>query len=231
MLTVTQQSDGIWTDTAKASVTALSQPYLEGLPVLIAAGLSDCFAVNHFDGKIEGPGFYGAADVDPMRIQAKWDFSEQTKSLVIEDIGQGRHHGNLVNYPARAMTSSRWDGSEMNWQQNPEHYGAIHFHRDDIYDFGWQNDIEWVVPEGFDPGGYVLRVTYGGYEDVVPFFICPPLGQRTADLAVLVSTFTYVIDGNHSRPDFEPEWIDIHLARGGYPPQPRAIRGVGMRHI
>jgi N,N-dimethylformamidase len=133
----------------------------------------------------------------------------------------------LVNHPARAMTGSGWDGSEMNWQHNPEHYGAIHFHRDDIYDFGWQNDIEWVVPEDFASGVYVLRITQGGHEDAIPFYVCPPLGQRTADLAVLVSTFTHVIYGNHSRPDFKPEWMDRHLARGGYPYNPAQYEELG----
>ena len=26
------------------------------------------------------------------------------------------------------------------------------FHRDDIYDFGWETDLEWTVPEGFPSG-------------------------------------------------------------------------------
>ena len=227
LLTIVQQPYEIWTDIAEASVAAPNQSYLDGLPVLIAAGLNDGFADNHFDGKIEAPGIYAAANVDPLRIAAKWDFAKQTSSLVVEDTGKGGYHGSLVNHPARAMTGSGWDGSEMNWQHNPEHYGAIHFHRDDIYDFGWQNDIEWVVPEGFASGIYVLRITQGGHEDAIPFYVCPPLGQRTAELAVLVSTFTHVIYGNHSRPDFKPEWMDRHLARGGYPYNPAQYEELG----
>ena len=227
MLTVVQQSDGTWIDTAEASVAAPELSYLEGLPVLIAAKLSDGLADNHFDGKIEAPGIYAAVDVDPTRIAAKWDFSAQTRSLIVEDMGQGGHHGSLVNHPARAMTGSCWDGSEMNWQHNPEHYGAIHFHRDDIYDFGWQNDIEWKVPEGLASGVYVLRITHGSHEDAIPFLVCPPIGQRTAALAVLVSTYTYVIYGNHSRPDFKPEWMDRHLALGGYPYNPAEYEELG----
>ena len=227
LLTVTQQTDETWSDPVEASVIVPNQSFAEGLPILIAARLNDGFAENHFDGKIESPGIYAAADADPSRIVVKWDFARQVNSLVVEDMGQGGYHGSLVNHPARAMTGSKWDGSEMNWQHKPEHYGAIHFHRDDIYDFAWQNDIEWVVPEGFASGVYVLRIAHGSHEDAIPFYVCPPLGKRTAELAVLVSTFTYVIYGNHSRPDFKPEWMDRHLARGGYPYNPAQYEELG----
>ena len=99
---------------------------------------------------------FAAASAEEDQLAARWDFSRRTSSLGIEDVGPGGHHGQLVNHPARAMTGSAWDGSEMNWQNKPEHYGAIHFHRDDIYDFGWQTDLEWTVPDGF-PSSVLLN--------------------------------------------------------------------------
>jgi N,N-dimethylformamidase len=226
-LTVEQKPSGIWGEAAIARTAALGLTYAAGPPVMIAAAMRDGAADCFFDGKIETPGIFAAANVDPAQIAAQWDFARQTSSLIIEDIGSGGYHGRLVNHPARGMTGSAWDGSEMNWQRQPENYGAIHFHRDDIYDFGWESDLEWVVPDSFASGVYVLRISQGEHEDAIPFYICPPKGQRTADLAVLASTFTHVIYGNHSRPDFKPEWMDRHLARGGYPYNPAQYEEFG----
>ena len=53
----------------------------------------------------------------------------------------------LKNFPTRAVTGSEWDGSEMNWQHKPEHYAAIHFHDDDIYDFEWDTDFKFKIPK------------------------------------------------------------------------------------
>lgn len=227
-LTVQQQPQGIWGSRAEASATCPPGIASEsGTPLLIAAALRDGHADRHFDGKIEAPAVYAATAADEKRLTARWDFARWTSSLGIEDIGPGGHHGQLVNHPARAMTGAAWDGSEMNWQHKPEHYGAIHFHRDDIYDFGWQTDLEWTVPDGFPSGVYVLRITQGEHEDAIPFYVCPPKGKRTADLAVLASTFTHVIYGNHSRPDFKPEWMERFLARGGYPWNPAQYEEFG----
>ncbi len=227
VLTVAQPPQDVWGDVAEASVSAAGIAFDASQPVLIAAVLREGHADLHFDGKIEAPAIYGAASADRARVAAAWDFARLSNTLTIEDLGPGGHHGRLVNHPARAMTGAAWDGSEMNWQRKPEHYGAIHFHRDDIYDFGWETDFTWTVPEGFPSGVYVVRITQGAHEDTIPFFDCPPKGKRTADLAVLASTFTYVIYGNHSRPDFKPEWMDRHLARGGYPNNPAQYEELG----
>ena len=221
-LSVKQEPAGIWGAAAEASVSAPMAAYDTSQPVLIAAALREGHADRHFDGKIEAPSIKSGS-----QIAAQWDFARLTNSLTIEDTGPGGHHGRLVNHPARAMTGAAWDGSQMNWQLKPEHYGAIHFHRDDIYDFGWETDLEWTVPEGFTSGVYVLRITQGEHEDAIPFYVVPPKGKRTADLAVLASTFTHVIYGNHSRPDFKPEWMDRHLARGGYPNNPAQYEELG----
>ena len=226
-LTVEQKPQGIWGEAAEASVQAPGAGYDSSQPVLIAAAMRDGAADLHYDGKIEAPAVYGAANADPGKVAAKWDFARLSNTLTIEDVGPGGHHGRLVNHPARAMAGAAWDGSEMNWQLRPEHYGAIHFHRDDIYDFGWETDLEWTVPEGFASGVYVLRITQGTFEDAIPFYVCPPKGKRTADLAVLASTFTHVIYGNHSRPDFKPEWMERFLARDGYPWNPAQYEELG----
>ena len=49
--------------------------------------------------------------------------------------------GEIVNLPTRAIQGWNWDGAEHCWWRKPAHYGAIHFHDDDIYDAGWQERL------------------------------------------------------------------------------------------
>jgi N,N-dimethylformamidase len=226
-LSVEQNPRSFWGEAAIANTAAAGASFDDSEPVLMGAAMRDGAADRHFDGKIEAPKIYAAANIDSARLAAHWDFAVSSSTLQIHDLGPSALHGKLVNHPARAMTGTDWDGSEMNWQQSPEQYGAIHFHRDDIYDFSWETDFTWTVPDGFPSGVYVVRVTSGAFEDAIPFFVCPPKGQRTADLCVLASTFTYAIYGNHSRPDFKPEWIEKFAARGGYPWNPAQYEELG----
>ncbi|WP_425403679.1 N,N-dimethylformamidase beta subunit family domain-containing protein [Hwanghaeella sp.] len=226
-LTVEESPKDIWGEPALATGNADGfTPHLGG-PMLVAAGLRDGQAGRHFDGKIEAPTVFAADSAEARKLAARWDFARSTSSIGIKDVGPHGLHGRLVNHPARAMTGYDWDGSEMNWQHKPEHYGAIHFHRDDIYDFGWETDVEWTVPDDLPSGIYVLRIAQDGHEDAIPFFVCPPKGKRTADLCVLVSTFTYTIYGNHSRPDFKPEWKEKFDRWNGYPWNPAEYEELG----
>ena len=196
--------------------------------VSIAAHLSNGRAEKHFNGKIEAPAIYAATTPDPAALLAKWDFSRGISSTRIEDIGPHGLHGRIVNLPARAMAGSTWDGSEMCWRHKPEHYGAIHFHEDDIYDFEWQTDFSFTIPDDLPSGIYAARIRCGDHEDAIPFFVCPPKGKRTADLCVLVSTFTYVIYGNHARPDYTTEWQEAFAAWNAYPWNPADYKDYGL---
>ena len=130
--------------------------------------------------------------------------------------------------PARGMTGSSWHAQEMCWRHAPEHYGAIHFHDDDIYDFGWQTDFSFTIPDDLPSGVYAARIRCGEHEDAMPFFVLPPKGERRADFCVLVSTFTYVIYGNHARPDFVPDWKQRFEAWNAYPWNPAEHREYGL---
>jgi N,N-dimethylformamidase len=80
-------------------------------------------------------------------VMAQWDFSRDIPSTRITDVSPHGRHGRLVNLPTRAMKGHNWDGSEYNWTHKPEHYGAIHFHDDDLYDCSWETDFAWTVPD------------------------------------------------------------------------------------
>ena len=178
----------------------------------------------HFNGKIDSPVIYNCAIELPASrprehdsVVAHWDFSAGMSGTHIEDRGPLGLSGELINLPARAMTGSNWDGSEMCWRHAPEQYGAIHFHEDDIYDFNWENDFTFTIPDDLPSGIYAARIECAGHYDVMPFFVCPPKGTACATLAVLVSTFTYTIYGNHARTDYRRAWRKRIDAWKAYP--------------
>lgn len=175
---------------------------------VIAAEMRDGRACQHFNGKIEAPTIFASAEANDDSMLARWDFSQGISTTRITDTGTHGVHGRIVNLPARGMTGVSWDGSEMCWQHAPEQYGAIHFHENDIYDFGWETDFSYTIPDDLPSGIYAAKISCDGAEDAIPFFVLPPKSKRTADLCVLVSTFTYVIYGNHARPDYTPAWDD-----------------------
>lgn len=196
--------------------------------VTIAADVIDGQASRFFNGKIETPTVYRAAEPDEKAVAARWDFSKDITTIAIRDVGPDRLDGRLFNLPARGMTGSVWDGSEMCWRHAPDQYGAIHFHEDDIYDFGWETDFSFKIPDDLSSGVYAARVQVGDHWDAIPFFVCPPKGRRSADLCVLVSTFTYSVYGNHARPDFAPSWKDRFDRWGAYPHNPAEHRDYGL---
>ena len=183
---------------------------------------------KYFNGKIEMPRVFPFDGRMKDSLIAGWDFSLEMSSTRIIDVGPSACHGKLHNYPARAMTGSNWDGTEMCWRHASGQYGAIHFHEDDIYDFGWQTTNSWQVPDDLASGAYALRLDSAGLTDWVPFFVCPRPGQSRNRLAVLVSTITYAIYGNHARPDFDNSWPDLIAERGGYPWNPAEHRHYGL---
>ena len=189
--------------------------------ITIAARFGKDGMGNFFNGKIELPQVN-----EDDRVFAAWDFSKDISSMKVP--GQACPGLNLVNAPMRAVTGVLWDASEMNWRHRPEHYAAIAFHQDDIYDFNWQPDFRFVIPDNMPSGVYVMRISCGPHYDSMPFFVCPQLGQTIAKICVLVSTFTYTIYGNHARPDYEPSWLERIAEWNAYPNNPAVFSDYGL---
>ena len=190
-------------------------------PLFIATKHDGRDALRYFNGKIEAP----SINID-SKLEKNWDFSKAISSLKVPH--QSSADLDLFNYPTRAVTSSKWDGSEMNWTHKPEHYAAIHFHEDDIYDFNWDTDFTFEIPLSMKSGIYVMRIKCGENEDAMPFFICPPKGKRTSKLCILISTFTYSIYGNHARPDYSPTWKTKIKDWSAYPYNPAEFKNYGL---
>jgi N,N-dimethylformamidase len=136
-------------------------------------------------------------------VVAQWDFSHDIPSTRVVDTSPHARHGETVNLPTRAMKGHHWDGSEYNWTHKPAHYGAIHFHDDDLYDCGWQTDFAFTVPDDLKSGLYCAYLTQDGHEDYIPFVVRPPRGTARAPLALLLPTASYWAYANRH---VEIEW-------------------------
>ena len=168
---------------------------------------------GHYNGKIDAPRLFGrglAIDeimalkrgASPMAfgsdLIAAWDFSKEISSTRVIDLSPHLQHGRTGNRPARGMTGHNWTGNVTDFKQRPEEYGAIHFHDDDLDDAAWEEDFELTVPTQMRSGVYAARLTAGDDRDHVPFFVRPPGGTSTADIAFLVPTFSYLAYANNN---------------------------------
>ena len=156
---------------------------------------------GHYNGKIEAPRVLSGPD-DAAAPVAAWDFAREIPGDDIVDVSGNGLDGVAVNLPARAMTGHLWNGEVHRWTEKPEHYAAIHFHDDDLYDAGWETDFEVPIPKDMKSGVYAVKLSCGdvredgGHEAFVPFFVLPPTGKATAPVAFLASTATYMAYAN-----------------------------------
>ena len=212
--------------TAEATAVIDARPRAIG-GFRIAAGFDGSGgAVALYNGKIDRPAMAAralspaerAALVQEMKVPdlegdlvAAWDFSREIATTHVVDVSSHAHHGRAVNLPTRAMKGFNWDGSEYNWVHKPEHYGAIHFHDDDLYDCGWETDFTFDVPADLPSGLYCAHLTCGVDEDYVPFVVRPPRGTARAPLALLLPSASYWAYGNTHH---HLEWREGENVRG-----------------
>ena len=178
---------------------------------------------RHFDGKIDGPTLLSGIHPRPVheallrapldqklarQVIAKWDFSREMRSLRAIDIGPSRRDGILVNLPTRGQKGWNWTGEEHSWVKKPEHYGAVHFHSDDVYDAGWETSVSVRLPDDIRSGPYALHVKCGESdtsatrEDYLAFFVRPPRDAKARvnrpKVAFLAPTCSYIAYANHA---------------------------------
>jgi N,N-dimethylformamidase len=203
-------------DAAEMNRTARTAPRMTGAPMMFAAtpagvGNGRVISKDHYNGKIERPRLArrvlsrremerlsgeGVPHDMANTLVGAWDFAKDITGERINDIAAHRLHGETVNLPARAMKGHNWTGEEMCWKHKPEHYGAIHFHDDDLYDAGWDADFSFTVPEGIKSGLYAAHVASPQDEDFIPFVIRPKRGTASADLVFVVPTASYMAYAN-----------------------------------
>ena len=114
----------------------------------------------------------------------------------MRDTASRELNGRTVNLPTRAVTGHLWDATEMDYRRARNQYSAIYFHDDDLLDAGWDVDFAFQVPDNLPSGVYAARLRTTTSEDYVPFFVRPRQGTATADVALLIPTFSYLAYGN-----------------------------------
>jgi N,N-dimethylformamidase len=174
----------------------------------------------HFDGKLEAPTVFDraladdeiamlldAADDAALALPgliAAWRFEHGMTGDQVTDAGPLGLHGQTVNAPTRAMTGHLWRARTSDPRTAPREYGALHFHADNLDDAGWESDIELCIPESLASGVYAARLdTADGGKDLVPFVVPPPRGRTTAQVALVLPTFTYLVYANEKVPDLD----------------------------
>ena len=167
---------------------------------------------GRFDGRLEAPAI---VEHDGAGVAA-WYFAVGIDT----DRISGTHPGRLVNLPTRGIRGSRWANDEMDWKHAPNHYAAIHFHADDLYDAEWETDFTVEVPATLRSGVYGIRLRAAGHQDIIPFFVLPPRGTVTAPVAYLAATFTYQAYANHARFNFDAPFRARAAAWGATPHNP-----------
>jgi N,N-dimethylformamidase beta subunit-like protein len=163
-----------------------------------------------FNGKLEAPIVAGEALTDAELLEladrpiasvrglvAAWDLGGDHASAIARDVGPHGLHGRVVNAPTRAVTGARWSGEELDFRRAPEHYGAMHFHDDDLEDAGWSPDFALVIPEAMRSGFYAAHlVAENGGEDWVPFVVSVTKTGARADVVLLAPTLSYLAYAN-----------------------------------
>jgi N,N-dimethylformamidase len=218
------------------------------------ASASDTAPVDTFNGRLESPVLWSRAllgdardarDAGTAVVQGAdasgdqacighWDFALDMHTQRIVDTGPCGNHGELINTPTRAICGALWTGQEHCFRHAPAQYGAIHFHDDDLDDCRWPATHAVTLPEGLKSDAYALLLKAGDFEENIPFFVVPPKGQANAKIAVLVSTYTYTVYGNHARPEWmnDPAWRAAHVAQTkawqAYPYNPGEHRDYGL---
>lgn len=210
-------------DDSNVNLRAAFKPSTMAMPIFLAGCPEPSGHIGlHFDGKIEAPmvltGVHPPSSHDqfnqsplPLELSnaviARWDFSREMESERCIDVGPFGRHGRLAHLPTRAMKGSNWTGDEHDWRRKPEHYNAIHFHHDDVYDAAWETSVSVTLPEDIKSGPYALHVSCGTSdesatrEDYLAFFVRPPRHQRDRSegpkVAFLAPTASYIAYANH----------------------------------
>ena len=165
-------------------------------------------ARDHYNGKIGDP-----VITTKGTTLAQWDFAASTNpdgALLddVVDVSPNGLHGICVNTPQRGVTGASWDGMAEDYRQHPEHYGAMHFHEDDIDDARWPVAFEFAPPAELPSGVYAFRLTGGGAEEHISFIVRPGAGQARAPVALLMPTGSYLAYANDHLP-FDAEGAEL----------------------
>lgn len=122
---------------------------------------------------------------------ADWDFGRGIKTTQVDDISGNAQHGKVINLAERAVRGRFWNGDTIRWVDDPDHYDAITFHADDLYDAEWAVDFSYTIPDDLVSGVYAARLKQGDFCEYITFFVAAPKGQPAAPLALWMADYDY----------------------------------------
>ena len=160
-------------------------------------------------------------------LLAHWDFTPTLDHMHIQNRLDSDAPLVLVNAPIRAVRSSKWTGTELDWKHAPDQYAAIHFHSDDLSDCGWQTSLELKISANMASGIYGLRVDNGAGVDTIPFYVTAAPTGKHARIAFLAPTLTYLAYANNARGNYVGALAARTEKWGAYPHNPDVVRSFG----
>ena len=172
-----------WTGTARATARVASNG-----PLVFAARLRAGARDQHYDGRLDACRLGASVSGEP---EVRFDFSLDIGTDRIRDTGPHALQGQTSQLPARAVPGVAWTGDVHDWRADPSHYGAIHFHSDDLADAGWETTCSFTVPADLPSGVYAFRSQIGESTDHAVFFVQPSPEAPPAPVAFLAPTITY----------------------------------------
>ncbi|OKL55643.1 hypothetical protein UA08_09126 [Talaromyces atroroseus] len=175
----------------------LPTPFVLGSnELLFDVGMLNSFTPSSFfNGRLDSPSFTTTGAT--RRAIAQYDFSQGISTDSIGVSGDNRH-GVLVNAPTRAVKGYNWNGPQPDWTKATYGYGAIHFHEGDLDDAKWSTNFSITIPSTARSGAYAVELKCLNPEDVydmVTFFVRPN-PESTANVALVLTTFTYLAYAN-----------------------------------
>ncbi len=197
--------------TAEAHGTAVAPAVVTGAaPVLLAAAALDPRFAHPagdgcFDGKLDEPRLWQHAVADDALQatppDAAWALGDAGAGRDVVPDRAGGHDATVWNLPSRPATGHAWTGAWSHPAQDPEGYGACHFHADDLEDCRWAATATLELPADLPSGVYGARLRATALQDIVPFFVAPAHGAPTADVAILFPTVSYAAYANERMQD------------------------------
>jgi N,N-dimethylformamidase len=160
-------------------------------------------------------------------VVCDFDFGKEINTTRAVDVSRNRLEGQVVNLPERGVRGRFWDGTSIKWLDRPDHYDAITFYPDDLYDAQWKSDFAYEVPEDLPSGIYCARLRQKGFTEYITFFVAAPKNKPRARLALWISDYSYVAYSNitvlalasknypgHNINDADTEFFKKHLNYG-----------------
>ncbi len=158
---------------------------------LVLGGPGDANSVGgDFDGRLAGV----QLTIDGLTFE--WGMERDMSGRTLVETRHGLN-GQFHQLPTRAVTGPSFDGTNQRWTDDPRQWNATHFHKEDIYDAGWAETASVVLPPDLPSGIYAFKIETDDEVDRVPFFVRPAIEAPTADVALLMSSATYLAYANH----------------------------------